>query len=139
MLPVIESIVRIIAAALAGFLIGLARRQMPAGPRTFALICLGCTVFTLLAFIIDGPNTDPTRIIAQVVTGIGFIGVGVIWKDNGDRPAGLTTAAAIWVTAAVGILIGLGEWVLSVGTAILAIAIIYSKPTLKKAKLEGDE
>ena len=63
----------------------------------------------------------------------------MIWKDNGDRPAGLTTAAAIWVTAAVGILIGLGEWVLSVGTAILAIAIIYSKPTLKKAKLEGDE
>jgi putative Mg2+ transporter-C (MgtC) family protein len=71
------------------------------------------------------------RVIAQIVAGIGFLGLGVIWKQGAGQPTGLTTAAAIWVTASVGVLIGLGMWV-EVGTgALLTLAILYSKKPLE--------
>ncbi len=135
MLAETEIVMRFMVSALAGFLIGLARRHKPAGVRTFALLCLGCTIFTVVSISSDSPMTDPTRVIAQVVTGIGFLGLGTIWRYGG-KPTGVTTAAAVWTTAAVGVLVGLGMWIeVVVGTALM-LAIIYSKEPLLKAHIE---
>ena len=126
-----EALIRLVAAALIGLLIGFMRRRKAAGMRTFALICLGCAAFTIMSFHEDlqHDNMDPTRVVSQIVTGIGFLGLGVIWhsmKGKG-RPIGLTTAAAVWVTASVGILVGLGAWSEAAVTAILTMTILYSK------------
>lgn len=131
-----EFVMRMIAAALVGLLLGYTRRRKAAGTRTFALICLGCAVFTLVSVGYGfWGNVDSSRIVAAIVSGIGFLGLGVIWKHEG-RPMGLTTAAAIWVTASLGILIGLGMWTeAGVGT-ILTVLLIYSRGTLEKVGLE---
>lgn len=137
MLPETEIIIRILASALVGLGIGFARRRMPAGIRTLALLCLGCTVFTIVSISSDSAMADPTRVIAQVVTGIGFLGLGTIWRYGG-RPAGVTTAATVWVTAAVGVLVGLGMWAAMAVTTVLVLAIIYSKEPLVRAHIEND-
>lgn len=123
-----EAYLRIFISLIAGILIGLMRIKYPAGIRTFTLICIGATVFTLISIdtSLVGGNYDPTRVISQIVTGIGFIGAGVIWKSP-TKLAGLTTAAAIWATAAVGILIGLGEFGLAMFTTIVVMAVLFSK------------
>lgn len=131
-----EALIRLVAAALIGLIIGFMRRRKAAGMRTFALICLGCTAFTVMSFHEDlqHGNMDPTRVVAQIIAGIGFLGLGVIWhsmKGKG-KPIGLTTAAAVWVTASVGILVGLGAWSEAAITAILTMAILYSKESEKK-------
>ncbi len=123
-----EAYLRIFISLIAGILIGLMRIKYPAGVRTFTLICIGATVFTLISIdsSLVGGNYDPTRVISQIVTGIGFIGAGVIWKSP-TKLAGLTTAAAIWATAAVGVLIGLGEFGLAMFTTIVVMSVLYSK------------
>jgi putative Mg2+ transporter-C (MgtC) family protein len=136
MLASIDVILRLFISVIVGLLVGFARRKKAAGMRTFALFCLGCTIFTIISIDdIFGPTADKTRIIAQVVTGIGFLGLGVIWKQ-GTHPTGLTTAAAIWVTAAIGILIGLAMWSEAAISTVLTLAIVYSKPMLRKTGLE---
>ncbi|AFG36527.1 MgtC/SapB family protein [Spirochaeta africana] len=98
-----------LAAALAfGMFIGAERqwRQRTAGIRTNALVAVGATLFVLLSVMVEG-DTSPTRIPAQIVSGIGFIGAGVIFKE-GFSVSGLNTAATIWATAAVGALTGFG-------------------------------
>ncbi|MBD3210455.1 MgtC/SapB family protein [Candidatus Micrarchaeota archaeon] len=138
MLAETEGLVRIFASVIIGILIGYFRRRKAAGLRTFTLICLGCTAFTLLSFndFFAGSNTDSARIVGHIIAGIGFLGMGVIWhsfKQKG-RPVGLTTAATVWVTAAIGILIGLGSWVEATTVAALTMAIVYYREpkTLKK-------
>jgi putative Mg2+ transporter-C (MgtC) family protein len=135
MLSDMEMVIRLIASAVIGLMIGYSRRRKPAGMRTFALICLGAAIFTVVSIsdmFASSPGFDPTRVIAQVVAGIGFLGLGVIWKQGMDKPSGLTTAAAIWVTAAVGILIGLGMWVeVAVGTFLTLIILISKEPIEK--------
>lgn len=137
MLPETEIITRLLTSALIGMGIGFARRRMPAGIRTLALLCLGCTIFTIVSISSDSALTDPTRVIAQIVTGIGFLGLGTIWRYGG-KPAGVTTAATVWATAAVGVLVGLGMWATALASTILVLAIIYSKEPLKKAKIESE-
>ena len=103
-------LVRCGAAALCGGLIGLERERKgkPAGFRTNILICLGASMYMAVGLLIDGAEaTDPARIAAQVVTGIGFLGAGCIIQQRG-RVVGLTTAATIWVVAAIGIIAGAG-------------------------------
>ena len=138
MLADTEIIIRFIAAVVIGLLIGLARRHKPAGIRTFTLLCFGSTIFTVIS--VGGPFMgsayDPTRIIAQIVAGIGFLGLGVIWKEGLNKPSGLTTAAAIWVTAGLGILVGLGMWVETLAATVFTLAILYSKSPLVRARLE---
>ena len=125
-----DAVTRIIVSVIAGLLIGFVRKKYPAGIRTFTLICLGATIFTIIsidpAFYQSDASIDPTRIIAQIVTGIGFIGAGVIWKSN-IKVGGLTTAAAIWTSAAIGILLGLGEFILGILSLLLVIIILASK------------
>lgn len=133
-LTMTDSLLRILAATLAGLLIGFTRKRYPAGLRTFALICLGSTIFTIISInsaFYGGTEFDPTRGVAQIVTGIGFIGAGVIWKSN-VKVGGLTTAAAIWTTASLGILIGLGELALAAVTLVIIILVLASKQYLEE-------
>jgi putative Mg2+ transporter-C (MgtC) family protein len=105
--------VRCGAAVLCGAMVGLERelKGKPAGFRTNILICLGSAMYMAVGALLqresDGGAVDPTRIAAQVVTGIGFLGAGCIIQDRG-RVRGLTTAATIWVVAAIGIIAGGG-------------------------------
>lgn len=133
-----EMAFRLIGSTLIGMLIGFARRRMPAGMRTFSLICLGSTIFTLVSISNTFVNPDQGRIMAQIVSGIGFLGLGVIWKQGMGKPSGLTTAAAMWVTAAVGVMAGLAMWFETIVAAILILLVLFSKKELTKAKLEEE-
>ncbi|MBP3942919.1 MgtC/SapB family protein [Sphingobacteriaceae bacterium WQ 2009] len=101
-------IIRIVVAILCGSAIGLEReyRNKAAGFRTVVLICFGSAVFTVISVMLPGESDD--RIAANIVTGIGFLGAGVIFKGK-LSVMGLTTAAVIWATAAVGMMAGMGE------------------------------
>jgi putative Mg2+ transporter-C (MgtC) family protein len=122
----LELSAQIVVAAALGALIG-AEREIhghPAGIRTHMLVSLGSAIFTVLSIHgfgqdVDPTRTDPTRIAAQIVSGIGFLGAGAILKD-GIVIRGLTTAASLWATSAVGLAAGAGEYVI----AIVAAAVI---------------
>ena len=119
-----EALIRLLAATLAGAVIGFNREitQKPAGLRTHALVSLGAALAVLTATVL-GPATasvhaDATaRVIQGVVAGIGFIGGGVILHADGRHIKGLTTAATIWVAAALGVACGVGHWAIA-GTAV---------------------
>ena len=111
-----EEILRLGGAILIGFLIGLEREisKKPAGLRTHMLVSLASALFTILSLSSafgDGA-VDPTRIASQIVIGIGFVGAGVIISSGGEVK-GVTTAASLWITAAMGMAMGLGEYLLA--------------------------
>jgi putative Mg2+ transporter-C (MgtC) family protein len=110
---------------LSGTIVGLERqlRGKPVGMRTSALICIGTYVFIAMGLSVANQATDPSRIIGQVVTGIGFLGAGVILARHGAI-IGVTSASAIWVLAALGVVIGLGRPWLGVKLAVLTVAIL---------------
>jgi len=127
-------LLRIVGAMLIGALIGLERsfHGRPAGFRTHALVCLASALLMLVTVYqnewmtqvaIETIRTDPTRMAQGIMTGIGFLGAGVIFKE-GLTVRGLTTAASIWVTASIGILVGIGSWVPALlGTLATLIAL----------------
>ena len=129
-------IIRLIVSLLIGIIIGMEReiQHKSAGLRTSVLICLGSTIFTLgsLAFMTGNPNADPSRIAAQIVTGIGFLGAGAIIQTRGSVH-GLTTAATIWAMSALGLAVGLGAYVLAIGGAVLVLGILHPLQALEKA------
>ena len=113
-------VVRVLGAMLIGALIGFERsfHGRPAGFRTHALVCVASALLMIVTVYqnewmtqvpLDAIRTDPTRMAQGIMTGIGFLGAGVIFKE-GLTVRGLTTAASIWVTAAIGILVGIGFW-----------------------------
>ncbi len=114
---------RVGTAVLCGGAIGLERqlRGKASGVRTTIMICLGTSIFTGLGSIVA--LADPTRVLGQVVTGIGFLGAGVILTREG-RVLGVTTASVIWVTAAIGCLIGFGYLKTSLVITMLTIALL---------------
>lgn len=105
-------------AALAGALVGVERerRDRPAGLRTHIVVCVGSTLITLVSFHLAGPGDDRTRIASQIVSGIGFLGAGTIFRA-GTAVKGLTTAAGLWVVAGIGMGIGAGGDLLLVALA----------------------
>jgi putative Mg2+ transporter-C (MgtC) family protein len=121
---------RLIVAAGLGAIIGLEREihGHPAGIRTHMLVALGSAIFTVMSIHgfgqdADAARIDPTRIAAQIVSGIGFLGAGAILKD-GIVIRGLTTAASLWATSAVGLGAGAGEYVVAfVGGAIILVSL----------------
>lgn len=123
---------KVLIATICGGIIGYDReiKQKVAGLRTNILICVGCTIFTASSFFISETltNIDPTRIIGQIITGIGFLGAGVIVKLD-DKVIGVTTAAFIWVISAIGVLIGCGFLILPVvlSLGMLLISKIFEK------------
>jgi putative Mg2+ transporter-C (MgtC) family protein len=105
-------LLRLFVAAALGGAIGLERelRERQAGLRTHLVVCVGAALFTLVgAYAFTSPNTDPSRIAAQIVTGIGFLGAGAIIRQ-GLSVRGLTTAATLWLVAAIGMAAGAGYW-----------------------------
>src|SRR5680860_783742 len=114
-----------IIACICGGIIGYEREKTdrPAGLRTHTLVCLGSTVFTLISYYGFTGGFDPSRLAAGIVTGIGFIGAGVIFRQ-GIFVRGVTTAASIWVVASIGIAIGTKLYYLAFLTTILGFLIL---------------
>ncbi|MCI0436065.1 MAG: MgtC/SapB family protein [Gemmatimonadetes bacterium] len=117
---------RLAVAGLLGAVIGLEREMAgkEAGLRTMILICLGAALFAELSVVLAGGIGDPSRVSANIVTGIGFLGAGAILRVEG-YVKGLTTAATIWVVAAIGMAAGSGEYVRAAGTTILVLLILF--------------
>ena len=125
--PNILIAVKLLVAVVCGGAIGFERElsRKPAGLRTNVLICVGAALFMIVSRHIGGgaPYTDPARLVAQVVTGIGFIGAGVILQSRGSI-SGLTTAATIFIVSAVGITIGDGMFTVGLMTTLLIIVVL---------------
>ncbi len=132
----LELILKLVVAAGLGLLIGFEREihKRPAGLRTHSLICMGAALFTVLSMSFTGDYVDASRIAAGVVTGIGFIGGGMIFKSE-DRVIGLTTAAELWVVGAIGLSVGVGYYfAAAVTTAIVLFILVPLKHISEEAR-----
>jgi putative Mg2+ transporter-C (MgtC) family protein len=123
----------ILLAVACGFVIGLERqlKHKAAGLRTNILICLGAAIFTLISERMAGGQDSVTRIAAQIVTGVGFLGAGSVIQDRGGVH-GLTTAASIWLVASVGMACGARLYMLAVISTVLAIAVLVGMTQIEK-------
>ncbi|MFH0862918.1 MAG: MgtC/SapB family protein [Candidatus Altiarchaeota archaeon] len=132
----LDMTVKVVIAGFFGMLIGLERQggATGAGLRTFSLITMGSTLFTVLSVESFPAANDPMRLAASIVTGIGFIGAGVIWRQKEEAIHGITTAAAIWVAAGIGIAVGLGYFVLSTMITLATMIILARGHVVKVAK-----
>jgi putative Mg2+ transporter-C (MgtC) family protein len=112
-------------STLCGAIVGLERqlRGKPAGVRTSILVCLGTAVFIHLGHATTGEGGDPARVLGQLVTGVGFLGAGVMFRHEGVV-SGVTTAAVIWVLAAIGATIGLGMYQAAIALAGCTVIIL---------------
>lgn len=130
-----KAFVEVMTAIFCGLIIGQERqrREKPAGLRTLTLICLGSALFTVVSVFLAGDNVynDPARLAAQIVTGIGFLGAGVIMRDGGSV-TGLTTAATIWVVAAIGVMAGSGYCVPAVGVSVIVYILLFGLSFLER-------
>ena len=116
---------RLMLASMVGIFIGLdqKRRKKEAGPKTHSLVCLGATLAVLAGEYMGGDAN--ARIAGQVVTGVGFLGAGVILVKNNFQVQGLTTAAGIWLVACLGIAIATDAWPLAIITAVIWFVITH--------------
>lgn len=121
----LELMLQLALATLLGGAIGLERELggKPAGLRTNILICIGSTLYTWLSVAMAGPAVDPTRVAGQIVTGVGFIGAGTILHARG-AVVGLTSAATIWVVAAIGVALGARHYLEALGTTLIVIVVL---------------
>jgi putative Mg2+ transporter-C (MgtC) family protein len=144
-LSAVELGLRVLGAAVLGGAVGFERqlRHQSAGFRTHILVSLGACLFTLagaygVAPFFSRPDAelsfDPTRVAAQVVSGIGFLGAGAIIR-TGASVRGLTTAAALWVTAAIGLAVGLGYWPGAVAVTVTTVVALYALRWLEQGWL----
>ncbi len=130
--PHLDMMVRLLIAALLGALVGFERERMgkPAGIRTHGMVALGAALFTVASIFGFESRGDPSRVAAQVVTGVGFLGAGAILHQSG-AVYGLTTAASLWVTAAIGLAVGTGMYVMSAEAAVLVFLLLRFGPRNK--------
>jgi putative Mg2+ transporter-C (MgtC) family protein len=125
-----EEVYKLLISFVLGAIIGMEReyRSKSAGLRTMILISVGSTLFTIISIKISG---DAGRIAANIVTGIGFIGAGIIFREN-SRVVGITTAAIVWVTAALGMGIGSGMYLLALATFVISgLSLVILSPIQK--------
>ncbi|MBS7604770.1 MAG: MgtC/SapB family protein [Candidatus Bathyarchaeia archaeon] len=129
-MSLIDQIIRLILAVILGLAIGFERERAhkPAGLRTHMLVCLGSCLFTIVSLRF---SLDPARIAAGIVAGIGFIGAGAIIAER-EKIVGITTAASLWVTSAIGLALGIGDYILAVIAAALTVLILFSRTIFKK-------
>lgn len=122
----------ILVAILCGVILGLERqlRGKPAGIRTSVLICLGTVTFIRMGALL-GDHSDPTRVLSQVVTGVGFLGGGVILSKDG-LINGVTSAAIIWMLAALGCCIGLGYYGAAIAISIVSVSVLIGVEWLER-------
>lgn len=121
-----EDFIKIALSLLAGLLLGIERevKDKAAGFKTITIICLGSTLFTILSYKMGvGESEDATRIASYVVSGIGFLGAGVIFKD-GITVNGLTTAGIIWIASAIGMSFGFGEYLIGLAFLFCSYLVI---------------
>ncbi|CAN5768684.1 hypothetical protein BH23CHL2_BH23CHL2_27020 [soil metagenome] len=129
-----EALLRVTLAAVLGGAIGIERElaEKQAGLRTHALVALGAALFTVIgirlvdmSYVSEGIIAlDPSRVIAGIVGGIGFLGGAVVFRGK-DRAQGLTTAAGIWAVTGIGVATGLGSYLLAAGVALVVLTILY--------------
>jgi len=125
-----DLVARLLLAAVLGGAIGVEREihAHPAGMRTHLLVALGSALFTVLSIVgfpaPDGSATDPSRVAAQIVTGIGFLGAGAILK-YGPSVRGLTTAASLWAAAGIGMAAGVGLPVIALAATLIALVSLW--------------
>lgn len=130
LVPNLEIFMRVLIAFLLGALIGWERerhagdRTTTAGIRTYGAIALGACVFGVLSISVPGGDADSSRIAAQIVSGVGFLGGGVIFRQE-KGVSGLTTAATLWATAAVGLAVAFGFYLVSFLTSLLIYLMLY--------------
>ena len=129
----IMDLYKALLAVAAGVILGLERelKDKAAGLKTITVICLGSALFTILSYKVGVNDNETTRIASYIVSGIGFIGAGVIFKDKLDV-SGLTTAGIIWLAAAVGMAIGFGEFYLAGTFIVAALFIIFASKWINK-------
>ena len=134
-----QMLLRLVIAMILGSLIGYERERKgkPAGVRTHGMVSLGSALFTVVSLYGFGGTGDPARVAAQVVTGIGFLGAGAILHQR-DSVQGLTTAASLWVTAAIGLSVGVGMEVMSVATAFLVFLLLRFGPRPRVRAAPGE-
>ncbi len=132
MIVSMEDLLKLGLAILVGGLIGFEReyRDKAAGFRTNILIAVGAALFTIFSLRV-GHEVNPTRIAANIVTGIGFLGAGAIMREEG-KVAGLTTAATIWLTAALGMGVGAGEYAVTLMATAGILVILWGFPFLER-------
>ena len=130
--------IRIVLAIILGGAIGLERgvRNHPAGFRTHILVCVGaCLAILTSEFVFDaiGSATDPTRMGAQVISGIGFLGVGTIFMAGRNTVKGLTTAAGLWASGAIGLAVGIGFYTGAVIASVAVLVVLGIFPAIESA------
>lgn len=127
-------IIRLVVSIVIGGLVGLEREleHKPAGLRTIMLVCLGSTIFMLIGFELCEFGSDVGRIVAGVVTGVGFLGAGAIIRARGEVH-GLTTAATIWLASGLGLAIGAGHFVLAVIACVLILIVLRILGLIERA------
>jgi putative Mg2+ transporter-C (MgtC) family protein len=120
-----DLVTRLVLAALLGAAVGIERelRRKPAGLRTNILITLGAALFTLVSLTFGGSGGSTDRVAAQIVSGIGFLGAGAIIQ-SGRSVHGMTTAATIWVNAAIGVASGAGQFRLALTAAFITLVVL---------------
>ena len=133
----LETVISLVLAMLFGAIVGVEREKThkPAGLRTHMLVSLGSCLFTIVSVSF---SLDPARIAAGIVAGIGFIGAGTIWAEK-DKIQGITTAASLWATGAIGLTTGIGDYPLAAFVALLVLLTLYSKAIFKRLGLEKHE
>ncbi|HLC00403.1 MAG TPA: MgtC/SapB family protein [Candidatus Bathyarchaeia archaeon] len=133
----LETVISLVLAMLFGAIVGVERERThkPAGLRTHMLVSLGSCLFTIVSVSF---SLDPARIAAGIVAGIGFIGAGTIWAEK-DKIQGITTAASLWATGAIGLTTGIGDYPLAAFVALLVLLTLYSKAIFKRLGLEKHE
>ncbi|XKF01191.1 MgtC/SapB family protein [Pseudoalteromonas mariniglutinosa] len=127
------------SAAFCGSLIGMERqlRGKPVGIRTSVLIILGTYLFLATAFMLHGDVIDHSRVVGQIITGIGFLGAGVMLAKDG-AVVGVTSAATIWVLASIGVVIATNNLLAAIKLSVLVVAILYGVDVLEaKFKILG--
>lgn len=123
----LEFLLRMVIAIILGAVVGHERELIhkPAGLRTHMLVCLGSCIFMIVSMKFD---LDPARVAAGVVTGIGFIGAGTIIAEKQREKEivhGITTAAGLWTTAGIGLLVGIGEYILAITASLMVSGILW--------------
>ncbi|BBR54338.1 MULTISPECIES: MgtC/SapB family protein [Pseudomonas] len=140
---VTQILVRLLMAAVLGAVLGFEREHKgkSAGVRTHMLVCLGAALFVLAPSMAGADEQALSRVVQGIVAGIGFLGAGTILKGNGQETShvkGLTTAAGLWMTAAIGTAAGVGREATAVISTVLALLVLGSMPLLVE-KLEGED
>ncbi len=143
MTPEIDITIKLLVACLFGAFIGYSREKekKAAGLRTHILVTLGAALFTLISiyFSKESPNSDATRIMSNIVVGIGFIGAGTIMQNAEGFVVGITTAASVWVSAAVGMAVGVGFYFAATLVTLIAVFVLHILHPLEKKYIRGQK